>query len=406
MFSLKKALFKYKDLFLLSFIAILIGIIVGSIDTLFGKVLLEITRIRNSHVYFLIPFLPLAGILIAFTYSKIGKNSNKGMSLIFSAAFKEDDIIPKRLVPLAITSTWVTHLFGGSAGREGVAVQIGGTVGHSIGRRLSIKNSSKILLITGMSAGFAGLFQTPLAAIFFSMEVLTVGTVEYSALLPCVIAAYVAKFTSQALGLKEAGIHLDVFIDFNGYFILKIALLGILFGIIGGFFAYLFSLTKKFLLNHITNPMLRIFLVGCIVSAGIMLLHKGRYAGFGTNLISAAFHHEKIYEYDWILKLILTILTLSAGFQGGEVTPLFSIGASLGAVISPIFGLPMEFVAALGYVAVFGSATNTILAPIFIGAEVFGYDYIPYFFIVSAIAYVFNGNRSIYSAQKMSPILK
>lgn len=406
MFSLKKALFKYKDLFLLSFIAILIGIIVGSIDTLFGKVLLEITRIRNSHVYFLIPFLPLAGILIAFTYSKIGKNSNKGMSLIFSAAFKEDDIIPKRLVPLAIISTWVTHLFGGSAGREGVAVQIGGTVGHSIGRRLSIKNSSKILLITGMSAGFAGLFQTPLAAIFFSMEVLTVGTVEYSALLPCVIAAYVARFTSQALGLKEAGIHLDVFIDFNGYFILKIALLGILFGIIGGFFAYLFSLTKKFLLNHITNPMLRIFLVGCIVSAGIMLLHKGRYAGFGTNLISAAFHHEKIYEYDWILKLILTILTLSAGFQGGEVTPLFSIGASLGAVISPIFGLPMEFVAALGYVAVFGSATNTILAPIFIGAEVFGYDYIPYFFIVSAIAYVFNGNRSIYSAQKMSPILK
>lgn len=401
MFSLKKALFKYKDLFLLSFIAILIGIIVGSIDTLFGKVLLEITRIRNSHVYFLIPFLPLAGILIAFTYSKIGKNSNKGMSLIFSAAFKEDDIIPKRLVPLAITSTWVTHLFGGSAGREGVAVQIGGTVGHSIGRRLSIKNSSKILLITGMSAGFAGLFQTPLAAIFFSMEVLTVGTVEYSALLPCVIAAYVAKFTSQALGLKEAGIHLDVFIDFNGYFILKIALLGILFGIIGGFFAYLFSLTKKFLLNHITNPMLRIFLVGCIVSAAILLLHKGRYAGFGTNLISAAFHHEKIYGYDWILKLILTILTLSAGFQGGEVTPLFSIGASLGAVISPIFGLPMEFVAALGYVAVFGSATNTILAPIFIGAEVFGYDYIPYFFIVSAIAYVFNGNRSIYSAQKM-----
>jgi H+/Cl- antiporter ClcA len=401
MFSLKKALFKYKDLFLLSFIAILIGIIVGSIDTLFGKVLLEITRIRNSHVYFLIPFLPLAGILIAFTYSKIGKNSNKGMSLIFSAAFKEDDIIPKRLVPLAITSTWVTHLFGGSAGREGVAVQIGGTVGHSIGRRLSIKNSSKILLITGMSAGFAGLFQTPLAAIFFSMEVLTVGTVEYSALLPCVIAAYVAKFTSQALGLKEAGIHLDVFIDFNGYFILKIALLGILFGIIGGFFAYLFSLTKKFLLNHITNPMLRIFLVGCIVSAAILLLHKGRYAGFGTNLISAAFHHEKIYGYDWILKLILTILTLSAGFQGGEVTPLFSIGASLGAVISPIFGLPMEFAAALGYVAVFGSATNTILAPIFIGAEVFGYDYIPYFFIVSAIAYVFNGNRSIYSAQKM-----
>jgi H+/Cl- antiporter ClcA len=133
----------------------------------------------------------------------------------------------------------------------------------------------------------------------------------------------------------------------------------------------------------------------------LLLLHKGRYAGLGVNLIEASFFNEKIYGYDWLLKFLLTILTLSAGFQGGEVTPLFSIGASLGAIISPILRLPTEFAAALGYIAVFGSATNTIIASIFIGAEVFGYDYLPYFFIVSSISYVFNGNNSIYSSQKI-----
>ncbi|WMJ86781.1 voltage-gated chloride channel family protein [Anaerocolumna sp. MB42-C2] len=401
MLALKKTLNNYKDVVLLGFIAILIGILVGAIDTLFGKVLLEITNIRSNHVFQLIPFLPLAGILIIFTYSKIGKNSIKGMSLIFSVGFEEEDTIPKRLVPLVMVSTWLTHLFGGSAGREGVAVQIGGTVAHSIGRRLSIRNSSKILLITGMSAGFAGLFQTPIAAIFFAMEVLTAGSIEYCALFPCIVASFVASYTSHALGLEKFSVNLNCSLDLNAYLVVKVVLLGILFGIIGGLFAHILNLSKKFFSKRINNPILRIFILGCILSVLLLLLHKGRYAGLGTNLIGASFFNDKIYGYDWLLKFLLTILTLSAGFQGGEVTPLFSIGSCLGAIVSSILGLPIEFAAALGYVAVFGSATNTILAPIFIGVEVFGYDYLPYFFVVSAIAYVFNGNKSIYSAQKI-----
>ncbi|HEY8420861.1 MAG TPA: chloride channel protein [Thermoclostridium sp.] len=303
MSGLKKTLKHYKDELILGLTAIAVGIIVGAIETLFGRGLSEITNIRNKYVYLLIPCLPLAGMLIVFTYSKIGRNSIKGMSLIFSAAFKEEDTIPKRLVPLLMISTWLTHLFGGSAGREGAAVQIGGTVAHSVGKRVKIKNGSRILLITGMAAGFAGMFQTPVAAIFFAMEVLTAGVVEYCALFPCIMAS---------------------------------------------------------------------------------------------------FSNGKIYNYDWILKFILTILTVSAGFQGGEVTPLFSIGASLGVVIAPVLGLPAEFAAALGFVAVFGGGTNTVIAPVFVGAEVFGTDYLPYFFIVSAIAYVFNGNKSIYSKQRIS----
>ncbi len=298
-------------------------------------------------------------------------------------------------------SIWLTHLFGGSAGREGVAVQIGGTVAHSIGKKLSIENSSKILLIAGMSAGFAGLFQTPIASTFFAMEVLTAGTIEYCALFPCIIASFVASYTSHAFGLEKFSVNLHCSLELNTYLILKLLLLGLLFGVTGGLFAHILNLCKEFFSKRIKNPILRIFILGCILSVLLLLLHRGRYAGLGTNLISASFFNYKIYGYDWILKFLLTILTLSAGFQGGEVTPLFSIGSSLGAVISPFLGLPIEFSAALGYVAVFGSATNTLLAPIFIGVEVFGYDFLPYFFVVSAIAYVFNGNKSIYSAQKI-----
>jgi len=172
MLELKKILNNYKDVFLLGVVAVIIGIVIGAIDTIFGKVLLHVTNIRNNYTYQIVPFLPLAGVLIVFAYLKIGKNSIKGMSLIFSVRFKEEDTIPLRLVPLAMVGTWLTHLFGGSAGREGVAVQIGGTVAHSIGRRFSIKDSSKILLVTGMAAGFAGLFQTPIAAIFLQWKFL------------------------------------------------------------------------------------------------------------------------------------------------------------------------------------------------------------------------------------------
>jgi len=404
--DLKKILNNCKDILLLGLIAIPIGVAVGAIDTLFGKVLLEVNNIRNNNVFRLIPFLPLAGVLITYTYSKIGKNSIKGMALIFSAGFKEEDNIPLRLIPLAMVSTWLTHLFGGSAGREGVAVQIGGTVGHSIGKRLNIKNSSKILLIAGMSAGFAGLFLTPMAAAFFAMEVFTAGIVEYCALFPCITAALSASFISRLLGLGKTGVNLNCSLDLDIPLILKLVLLGILFGIIGGLFAYILNFTGKFLAEHISDPILRVFIMGCILSVLLLLLHHGRYAGSGSNLIEASFSKGKIYEYDWLLKFLLTVLTMSIGFQGGELVPLFSIGASLGAVISPILRLPSELASALGYVAVFGSATNTILAPVFIGGEIFGFDCLPYFFIVSAIAYVFNGNKSIYTAQRLSADLK
>ena len=175
---------------------------------------------------------------------------------------------------------------------------------------------------------------------------------------------------------------------------------------VGGLFAHVLGKMKKILGDLIKNPILKIFVIGIILSILLIVMHTGRYSGLGTNLISSSFNGSSIYNYDWILKFIFTIVTLAAGFQGGEVTPLFSIGASLGVFLGNLMGLPIELVAALGYACVFGGATNTFIAPIFIGAEVFGFEYVPLFFVACSLAYIFNGNKSIYSAQKISYIVE
>lgn len=392
----------FKNLTILGILDIPIGFIIGIIDTIFGKTLLKIIDIRQTYPILLIPFLALAGVIIVYCYNKWGGKSSKGMGLIFEVAEGKEEKIPLRLIPFIILSTWTTHLFGGSAGREGVAVQLGATFSNWVGNKINIKDTRKIFLITGMSAGFAGLFQTPIAAIFFAVEVLIACSIHYRALIPAITASFMASTTSHLLGLEKFTFPLSLNINLDFLTILKLIILGIIFGLIGGSFAICLKYAKTFFTNKIKNPIIRIFIIGIILSIIFLILYKGRYSGLGTNLINASFYNEKIYIYDWVLKFILTIITLSIGFQGGEVTPLFSIGASLGVILASLFGLPIEFVASLGYISIFGSATNTFFAPIFIGGEVFGYTYIPYFFIVMAFAYTFNFNKSIYSLQKIN----
>ncbi|HIU76809.1 MAG TPA: chloride channel protein, partial [Candidatus Pelethocola excrementipullorum] len=382
----------YKTLVILGVVGIPIGAVIGALDTLFGIVLLKITDIRNLHPMYFIPFLALSGIVIAYSYLKFGGKSNKGMNLIFEVGHGREEFIPLRLIPFIISGTWLTHLFGGSAGREGVAVQIGATFSHWAGKKLPIKNASNIFLVTGMAAGFAGLFQTPIAAVVFAMEVLVAGALEYRALLPAITASFTASAVSRMLGLEKFTFILSGKSDLSIPIIWKLVVLGVIFGIVGGGFAWLLKRVKGILNKKLENPIIRIALVGALLSILFLLFHKGRYSGLGTNLIAGSFQGGHIYSYDWVLKFILTILTLGAGFQGGEVTPLFSIGSSLGVLLAGIFHLPIELVAALGYVSVFGSATNTFFAPVIIGGEVFGYEYIPYFFIACAFAYVFNLN--------------
>lgn len=292
------------------------GIAVGAVDAVFGRVLLYLGAVRDAHTAWFLPFLGLIGALMAWAYKRYGAGCENGMGMVFEAGHAEREAIPLRLVPFVICATWLTHLFGGSAGREGVAVQLAAAP-------------------------------------------------EWSAELA-----------------------------------LELTALGIVFGLTGAAFAFCLKRAKKLAQNRLKNPVLRALVMGVALSPVLYLLYRGRYCGLGTNLINASLAGEPIYAWDWALKLALTVLTLSAGFQGGEVTPLFSIGASLGAALAGLLGLPAAFCAALGYAAVFGSATNTLLAPALIGAEVFGWAAAPHFFAVCALAYAVNGGRSIYSGQK------
>lgn len=297
-------------------VAVPTGIAVGAVDAVFGRVLLYLGAVRDAHTAWFLPFLGLIGALMAWAYKRYGAGCENGMGMVFEAGHAEREAIPLRLVPFVICATWLTHLFGGSAGREGVAVQLGAAP-------------------------------------------------EWSA--------------EPALELTA---------------------LGIVFGLTGAAFAFCLKRAKKLAQNRLKNPVLRALVMGVALSAVLYLLYRGRYCGLGTNLINASLAGEPIYAWDWALKLALTVLTLSAGFQGGEVTPLFSIGASLGAALAGLLGLPAAFCAALGYAAVFGSATNTLLAPALIGAEAFGWAAAPHFFAVCALSYAVNGGRPIYSGQK------
>lgn len=388
---------------ILVFKYIIMAIIVGIIDTIFGRGLIEISDFRNKNYKFLLPFLPIAGLFITWMYHKFNELSLKGMTLVFETRQQKRNSIPLALVPLVMVGTWITHLFGGSAGREGVAVQIGATLSHAFGKKLKMPDNSKVMLITGMAAGFGGLFQTPLTAVFFAIEVIVAGYMDYEAILPAMIGAFVASFTSHTLGLEKFEVNLNQTINMtdakNG---IAIIVLGIAFGIVGRLFSVFLQKSKKFMSEKIANPYMRIGIISIPLAICLLFIFSGRYTGLGTNLISEALGGNEVYYYDWILKLLFTIVTLAIGFQGGEVTPLFSIGATLGVVLGSLLGISPIVCGALGYAAVFGSATNTLIAPIMIGIEVFGGTNMLPFVIVCVIAYIVNGNVSIYSAQQKS----
>lgn len=374
-------------------------IIVGIIDTIFGKGLILVGEIGNNYFWYLVPFLPIAGLLITWLYRHFNELSLKGMTLVFETGQQKRDAIPLALIPLVMICTWITHLFGGSAGREGVAVQIGATLSHYFSRYFHFPKNGKVLLITGMAAGFGGLFQTPLAALFFAIEVMIVGEMDYEALFPALIGTFSASYTSHFLGLEKFSVKITQTIntnDFKNIFLMII--LGILFGLAGRLFSLSLAKLKEIFKKKFENPYKRIGFISILLVLGLMLF-QGRYSGLGTNLIDLSFHQGTIQIYDWLLKLVFTIITLAIGFQGGEVTPLFSIGASLGIVLALIFHLPIELCAALGYVAVFASATNTLIAPMMISIEVFGGNNMMLFIIVCIFAYLVNGNQSIYGAQ-------
>ena len=378
-----------------------IGILVGLVDVLFGRVLNIVSALRIAHPFWFIPFLPLAGVGIIYLNRFLGGNNHKGMTGVFDIGLEKEAELPLTIIPFVIVATWMTNLCGGSSGREGVAVQIGAILAYHIGQKIKGVENKRIFLVAGIAAGFGGLLGTPIAATCFALEVIVAGQMKYQALFPALIGSISAMEISHLFGLSKFSYTLKYPMTFSIRFIGQLILLGVIFGLVGGGFAWCMKQARKRTAQLIPNPLYRIVIGGMALSVVFMLLHAGRYSGMGLDLISDALGEKTIYPYDWILKFVLTILTLAVGFQGGELVPLFSIGASLGALLAVWMGLPVDLVAALGYAAVFGSATNTLFAPVLLGGEIFGYQYTPAFFIVCSVAYIFNMNQTIYGKQKL-----
>ncbi len=388
---------------------------VGTACALFLWSLELATLYRESHPALLFG-LPAAGIAIVATYQAIGGKSAAGNNLLIDEIHEPGAGVPRRMGLLVLVATVITHLFGGSAGREGTAVQMGGSIAAACGRWFKLGAADlRMLLMCGIAAGFAGVFGTPLTGAVFAMEVLTLGRISYEAIIPCLIAALVGDWSCAAWGTHHT--HYSINPDlvpslggatpYNGLLMIKVALAAVAFGLTSTLFSQtMHGLTKIW--QRIRPPLLRPVAGALVVIGLVYALGTRDYLGIGVSspdpgavTILSSFHAGGAGDFSWWWKLLFTAITLSCGFKGGEVTPLFFIGAALGNSLAKLLHAPVDLFAGLGFIAVFAGATNTPLACTIMGVELFGGHYTVYFMIACFLAYGFSGHNGIYHAQRL-----
>ena len=380
-------------------LSVLSGCIVGIVISMFLKSLQIATDIRkyNPFIIFLLPF---GGALVSYLYLKYGKDSSKGNNLIIERINKGEADIPFRMAPLVFFGTFITHLFGGSAGREGTGVQIGASICSKLSKVLKLnKKDSTIIIISGVSSGFSVVFGTPISGTVFGLEVSTVGKMRYEAIIPCLISSYIGNYIAKLFKVQHAHYAMDVVSSSDYVIFYKVILCSILFGLISRLFSELIHYLKKCFTKLIPKPYVKSFVGGCIVVLIAFLLRTQMYLGLSLDLLKISFE-SSVIGYAFLIKLILTSITLTTGFQGGEVTPLFVIGATFGNFLSSIINLPISFLAGLGMIGVFCGGTKTPLASFIMGLELFGGGNIKYIFITCVISYVFSGKSGIYTSQE------
>jgi H+/Cl- antiporter ClcA len=380
------------------FICILIGILSGSASAFFLVALEWVTLIRENNNW-IIWLLPIGGLVIGLGYHYWGKSVVKGNNLLLEEYENPQQIIPLKMAPLVLFGTLITHLFGGSAGREGTAVQMGGAIADQFTKLFQLDASErKTILILGISAGFASIFGTPLAGALFALEVVYFSKINLKSIFLSFLVAYIAYFTVELWHVKHTHYAIPFLPENNFTTLFWVILVSILFGLAAmlfsrstHFWGHLFSKTISF-------PPLRPFVGGCFIALAVYFIGTTKYIGLGVPIIVDAFSNPNA-SYDFLLKILFTGFTLGAGFKGGEVTPLFFIGATLGSALSLVVPLPIALLAGMGFVAVFSGATHTPIACTVMGMELFGIESGIFIGIACIIAYFSSGSVGIYNSQ-------
>jgi len=415
-FSNQVSLLKY--LIRWTVIIIPIAVAIGSMIALFLWLLNLAIHFRFAHTWLLF-LLPAAGVGIYFLYKLYGQSAERGNNLIIDEIHQPGAGVPKRMAPLILLTTVVTHLFGGSAGREGTAVQIGGSIANLIGSWFKLNEADKkVALTAGVAAGFGAVFGTPLTGTIFAMEVIAIGRIQYNALLPCLIAGLIGDVTVSVWGIHHTLYHIDLVdtgqviyghhLPVSLWLLCKIIFASAFFGLASFAFAKGVHLVKNISIKYIKTGWLIPVVGGLVIITLTLILGKPDYLSLGVEpeypgavTIVSAFQQGGAHAFSWLWKLIYTTITLGTGFKGGEVTPLFYIGSTLGNTLAGLLNAPVSLFAALGFIAVFAGATNTPLACTLMGIELFGSQYAVFFAVACFTAYFFSGDSGIYSAQRV-----